>query len=136
MTTAYASHSFQLTLDANSQLILSLHILQAIDYLADPSEYYSGNTVFSIEISDPVTGRQSVESRGVQLVGQSNPIFDVDSSVTYANTTDAAVNLEVTFWSSASNHVTTPVPEPSAYAMLVVGLAGMGAVARRQQCRA
>ena len=46
------------------------------------------------------------------------------------------VNKFAPFSHDAEAHVTTPVPEPETYAMLLAGLVLMGLVARRRKGRA
>ncbi|NRR33859.1 PEP-CTERM sorting domain-containing protein [Oxalobacteraceae bacterium] len=50
----------------------------------------------------------------------------------YANDSDVAVELAISFAAHAGADTVTPVPEPSTYAMLGMGLLMVGALARRR----
>jgi hypothetical protein len=109
--------------------------------VGDNQEYASGYAYLSIDINNE-SGWESHSAQrgafascawnGMTCVPESNS-FAGSFSLAFANLSDDMASGTMSAQAYAYGYSTVPVPEPGTYAMLLAGLAGIGAVVRRQR---
>ncbi|MBB3222389.1 PEP-CTERM sorting domain-containing protein [Pseudoduganella umbonata] len=127
---AWIDQNYVFTLAANSALNLSAHLFMQISPSSNPYQEGSATTSFTLWSPD-------IETRINQFDILYSPwnggeVIDQDYSFAYANTTDQAITVNVSLWSTSDSFISA-VPEPSTYAMLGLGLLTLAAARRRRQ---
>ncbi|ELX12127.1 hypothetical protein Jab_1c07200 [Janthinobacterium sp. HH01] len=126
-----------LDLAPHSALTLSGHVETSITFAGDSSPYgydASASAALSIRLWDDrdFPTYLSQNSRVTWQWG-SAPNLSRDYTVTYKNTSDTTQSVVVNYATFVESSLLPSVPEPGSYAMLGVGLALLGAVARRRK---
>ena len=134
--TASAYQAFNFTLAANTVLTLDGHLFQQANLL--PAAVPDGRAESYVSIwLEGIGSDQSVRYFKSFSVTDRQPaaLNEHDFWLSYANPTDHEMTVAVRFNVNSMAKV-SPVPEPSAFAMLGVGLLAVGAAARHRQTSA
>lgn len=129
---AWVDQNYAFTLAANSALNLSTHLFMQISASTNPYQEGSAITMFTLWSPDAELRINEFEFLDSPRNGNVGEVIDQDYSFTYANTTDQAITVNVSLWSTSDSFISA-VPEPSTYAMLGLGLLTLAAARRRRQ---